>query len=57
MSQEKLSVQGGTMKPPKSKSANQIALEMEMEAKRLLEISRALKGKKKPGRKPKEKVK
>lgn len=45
------------MKPPKSKSANQIALELETEAKRLLEISRTLKGKKKPGRKPKETVK
>lgn len=40
------------MKPPKSKSANQIALELELEAKRLIEISRDLKGHKKPGRKP-----
>lgn len=37
---------------PKNKSANQIALELETEAKRLLEISRNLKGKKTPGRKP-----
>lgn len=35
------------METPKSKSADQIALEMETEGKRLLEIARVLKGKKK----------
>jgi hypothetical protein len=40
------------MQPVKSKSANQIALEFETEAKRLMEISRTLRGRKKPGRKP-----
>lgn len=37
------------MKPPPNKSAYQIGIEIETEAKRLLEISRDLKGKKKPG--------
>lgn len=45
------------MKPPKSKSANQIALELETEAKKMLEISRALRGRKKPGRKNTPKIK
>lgn len=40
------------MKPRKSKSSYQIALELELEAKKLLEISRTLKGHKRPGRKP-----
>ena len=40
------------MKPSKSKSANQIALDLETEAKRLLDIARTLRGKKTPGRKP-----
>lgn len=40
------------MKTPQSKSANEIAIELETEAKRLLELSRMLKGKKQPGRKP-----
>lgn len=42
---------------PKSKSANQIAIECETEAKKLMELSRTLRGKKAPGRKPKKAVK
>ena len=41
------------MKPSKSKSAHEIAAELETEAKKMLEISRTLRGKKTPGRKPK----
>lgn len=36
-----------------SKNAAQIANELEAEGRRLIEISHALKGRKKPGRKPK----
>jgi hypothetical protein len=60
VSQARLSVQNSKLKghkevkPPKSKSANQIGLELEMEARRLLQISREMRGKKAPGRKPKD---
>lgn len=40
------------MKTLQSKSANEIAIELEMEAKRLLELSRMLKGEEQSGRKP-----